>query len=777
MPTLAPLFKPAGATTVSKAPEPKARKPSRKRKPPRDATGSGAASAAIQGDDFAFGSTWVVHVEQGNLMLRVRPTANRLQSDGSLNTAGNLRSGTTVVVTPASDATTEALARQAGFVAVEGEVVIDGGRTRVAIGFVHRDFLRSPASASDAPIQDGTAPIDPAPAERVVPPPTTAKELISKHTFLLNLDERALGSELSTRAQAGQQSLALEVLDELGSTDRDDVALEFMRALPDSALLAFAGDAGGRALLDRLFDELTSGKVDDEKTQADRILSAKPLRTTPAEFDAAALAGTIKIFPFRLPGITVVNPAPIRATIAGNDRIRVKLLVTTFGVTEFKKETKTLPLEVALSGLLLPSDEIVGVRFYDLGGQVQFMKALRLVELSNQNDQEHIEKFLEVSAVAATLGAGALGAAGVRTSFAARGLVSLGLEGATATRLVLAADRAAFALGVLSSVLREHRGFFIARFGAQGSAFVRAVDVVNGAVALFGLARVAIESPRAFLALRDAYRRLRGVADPIKGALDPNEKAALDAVTANADELLKGADEIQAAAKPPGAASPTRPDAPNAPRAIQEPPAPSVDPRAATARTATPTKPMLSVEELSALGYRPDRIFMDFISHPVPSQGWKLHVSADVASAARVAEAVLPALRRMGINHKVVRSLQDLAKMSRGQQGKFITIYPDDDAQALRIAAELDGLLSGLGATGPGVVGEASVGSSGLLYSRYGGFTKDTITDPSGIEVADVRGQVAPPWLRNIWTERLPPPAGDRPTLPPGGGGGGTLEE
>lgn len=159
-------------------------------------------------------------------------------------------------------------------------------------------------------------------------------------------------------------------------------------------------------LLDRLFDELTSGKVSDEKTQADRILAAKPPRTTPAEFEAAERAGAIKVVPFRLPGVTVLNPAPIRATLAGNDRVRVKLLATTFGVTEFKKETKTLPIEVALSGLLLSSDEVVGVRFYDLGGEVQFMKALRLVELSNQNDQEHLEKFIEVSAVAATLGAG-----------------------------------------------------------------------------------------------------------------------------------------------------------------------------------------------------------------------------------------------------------------------------------------------------------------------------------------------------------------------------------
>ncbi|MFC4615959.1 hypothetical protein ACFO3K_14625 [Cellulomonas algicola] len=150
-------------------------------------------------------------------------------------------------------------------------------------------------------------------------------------------------------------------------------------------------------------------------------------------------------------------------------------------------------------------------------------------------------------------------------------------------------------------------------------------------------------------------------------------------------------------------------------------------------------------------GYHADRIFMDWLSHEIPPEGWKLHVSATPESAAATAEAVLPVLRRMGVNHKVVGSPEQLASMGGGQQGKFITIYPDTPAQARAIVSTLDSVLAGRG-SGPAVAGEAPVGGSGVVYSRYGGFTKGTVTDPAtGLEVADQRGQICPPWIENIW--------------------------
>src|SRR5579883_270819 len=69
-----------------------------------------------------------------------------------------------------------------------------------------------------------------------------------------------------------------------------------------------------------------------------------------------------------------------------------------------------------------------------------------------------------------------------------------------------------------------------------------------------------------------------------------------------------------------------------------------------------------------------------------PAQGWKLHVSATPANAAAVLERCLPVLLEHGTPFKVVRSTPDLVAMNGGhyghtQIGKFITVYPSNDAQ------------------------------------------------------------------------------------------------
>ena len=143
---------------------------------------------------------------------------------------------------------------------------------------------------------------------------------------------------------------------------------------------------------------------------------------------------------------------------------------------------------------------------------------------------------------------------------------------------------------------------------------------------------------------------------------------------------------------------------------------------------------------------------MDWIPGEIPPEGWKLHVSATSASAGAVAEVALPMLRRMGVAHKVVGSTELLATMRGTQAGKFITIYAASAAEAKAIAAALDSALAGKGLTGPLIGGELPVGSSGLIYTRYGGFTKSTVTDPkTGLEVRDVRGQIKPDWVADPW--------------------------
>jgi hypothetical protein len=176
-------------------------------------------------------------------------------------------------------------------------------------------------------------------------------------------------------------------------------------------------------------------------------------------------------------------------------------------------------------------------------------------------------------------------------------------------------------------------------------------------------------------------------------------------------------------------------------------PAPSVEPvRAPTPR---PQQPLIDAQVQGR--YLPDRIFMDYVPKDIPSEGWKLHISASPEHAGEVADTVLPVLRDMGVAHKIVGNIDNYVNVMTGTQtGKLVTIYPDSPAQAKAIVDALDPLLASRGLTGPVVSGEMPLGNSGLFFGRYGGFTKSTVTDPAtGREVQDVRGQMAPPWVSN----------------------------
>ena len=83
-----------------------------------------------------------------------------------------------------------------------------------------------------------------------------------------------------------------------------------------------------------------------------------------------------------------------------------------------------------------------------------------------------------------------------------------------------------------------------------------------------------------------------------------------------------------------------------------------------------------------------------------PTQGWKLHVTAGIASAEAVLACALPVLLAEEVSFKVAASLQVLAELNRGearlsQIGKFITVYPRDDAQAIGLAVALDQVTRG----------------------------------------------------------------------------------
>ncbi len=127
----------------------------------------------------------------------------------------------------------------------------------------------------------------------------------------------------------------------------------------------------------------------------------------------------------------------------------------------------------------------------------------------------------------------------------------------------------------------------------------------------------------------------------------------------------------------------------------------------------------------------------------LPEQGWKLHISADVSNAEQLLRQTLPILLHETAYFKVITSLELVNFLNRGgggisQIGKFITIYPMNDDQAVRMAALLDQATTGLG--GPSVPSDRLLRSGSRVSYRYGSFKNTTfLQEPDGNTIAALR--------------------------------------
>ncbi|MEU1048557.1 class III lanthionine synthetase LanKC [Streptomyces sp. NPDC005897] len=156
----------------------------------------------------------------------------------------------------------------------------------------------------------------------------------------------------------------------------------------------------------------------------------------------------------------------------------------------------------------------------------------------------------------------------------------------------------------------------------------------------------------------------------------------------------------------------------------------------------------------------------------LPAQGWKIHVSACLDNAESVLDRVWRHCVAGGTAFKFVPSRyllhQRNAKYAdRAGSGKFITVYPANEAECERLAGELSALLAG--EPGPHILSDLRIGD-GPVHVRYGGFTRrdcydadgqlrPAVTGPDGVLVPDLRGPVfrVPDWVD--------PPAFLRPHL------------
>jgi hypothetical protein len=154
-----------------------------------------------------------------------------------------------------------------------------------------------------------------------------------------------------------------------------------------------------------------------------------------------------------------------------------------------------------------------------------------------------------------------------------------------------------------------------------------------------------------------------------------------------------------------------------------------------------------------------------------PAQGWKLHVSATVLNAVPVMEACAPLLEAHGLLYKAVRSLDVLAHLNSGlrygfsQVGKFMTVYPSSDEQAVELAEALHERTAAFHS--PPVPFDVPFRAGSCVHYRYGGFAtieieesdgarSPAIRDPTGKLVPDLRapGRAVPDWLVNPFGEQ-----------------------
>ncbi|CAM5604760.1 serine/threonine protein kinase [Streptomyces spiroverticillatus] len=146
----------------------------------------------------------------------------------------------------------------------------------------------------------------------------------------------------------------------------------------------------------------------------------------------------------------------------------------------------------------------------------------------------------------------------------------------------------------------------------------------------------------------------------------------------------------------------------------------------------------------------------------IPDQGWKIHVAASPGNAAELLDAVAPYCVEHGLMYKYISDLETLGRRGskygdRSASGKFITIYPVDEAELKQTLDDLEELVGG--APAPSILSDLRW-KEGPLYVRYGGFVLKTtrlkdgtltpaITTPDGELVPDQRrpGFHTPDWV------------------------------
>lgn len=166
-------------------------------------------------------------------------------------------------------------------------------------------------------------------------------------------------------------------------------------------------------------------------------------------------------------------------------------------------------------------------------------------------------------------------------------------------------------------------------------------------------------------------------------------------------------------------------------------------------------------------------------SAALPIQGWKIHLSGTLVTAAEVLDRAVPALVQADAPFKFtsdnfILKLLTSKAWDRGGSGKFMTVYPRDQLHFQQLLESLSAALAGL--SGPYILSDRRFGEQGIVYYRYGGVRGHSRQDLDGrrtmllltpdlAEVPDQRRPffTLPPWVSDPHPAPAPEAAGPTP--------------
>ncbi|WP_329466808.1 class III lanthionine synthetase LanKC [Streptomyces sp. NBC_01431] len=131
----------------------------------------------------------------------------------------------------------------------------------------------------------------------------------------------------------------------------------------------------------------------------------------------------------------------------------------------------------------------------------------------------------------------------------------------------------------------------------------------------------------------------------------------------------------------------------------------------------------------------------------LPTQGWKIHVSAGLRDVRQVAASVIDYLTDRHIDFKIALDLNvyemlNSKAMSRGSGGKLVTVYPRDDDEFRTCLADLARVLEGV--DGAYVLSDLRYRDGKALYFRYGQFLDTHTVDVLGRRMPHILGPDGP---------------------------------